>query len=102
MSQSIANVSEFEIGYAIGFLSAKGEQFSTIDIIRKILGTYQSDKDMPGGSSPNALFGKKLSLNAEIYRIQRVPPDKPGKDDSGNPTTTAIWRPVLTKRAGVL
>ena len=94
MSRSIDEVSDFEIGYAIGFLSAKGEPFTTIEIIRKILGTYQSDKDTPVVSSPNALFGKKLSQNAEGYRIQRVLPDERDKDDSGNPTTTAIWRPV--------
>lgn len=94
MYKSISTVSEFEIGYAIGSLSATKESFSTIDIIRKILGNYQSDKDTPGGSSPNALFGKKLSENVANYRIQRVLPDKPGKDDSGNSTATAIWRSV--------
>jgi len=96
MPQSIANASDFEIGYAIGFLSAKGGQFSTIDIISKIVGSYQCDTGIPAGSSPNALFGKKISKNAANYRIQRVlePDDKPSQDDSGNKTTTAIWRAV--------
>ncbi len=97
MSQSITNATDFEIGYAIGFLSAKGGQFSTIDIISKIVGSYQCDTGIPADSSPNALFGKKLSKNKANYRIERVlePDDKLGQDESGNKTTTAIWRSAL-------
>ena len=58
MTKSIADASEFEIGYAIGFLSAKHTSFSTIDIIRQINGSYQVDASTPVGLSPNALFGK--------------------------------------------
>jgi hypothetical protein len=72
----------------------KGEPFSTIDVIRRILGEYNCDKDTPAGSSPNALFGKRLSNNATQYRIERDQPDRSSKDDEGNPTTTAFWRPV--------
>lgn len=93
MSKSISTASEVEIRNAIGFLSATKDSFSTIDIIRQILGSYQSDTDTPAGSSPNALFGKKLSKNAASYRILRLS-RKSGQDDSGNRTTTVIWRPV--------
>lgn len=86
MTNPISEATDFEIGYAIGFLSAQKEQFSTIDIIRIIIGSYYCDVETPGGSSPNALFGKRLSANECRYRIRRIPPDINSKDDSGRPT----------------
>ena len=92
MPNRISDATDFEVGYAIGFLSAQNEQFSTINIIRKIIGSYYCDEGTPAGSSQNALFGKRLSANEQRYRIKRVLPDEPSKDDSDRPTTTAIWR----------
>lgn len=91
MTKSIADASEFEIGYAIGFLSAKHTSFSTIDIIRQITGSYQVDASTPAGLSPNALFGKRLSENSSNFRIRLVQSNEPSQDDYGNKTTTAIW-----------
>ena len=93
MTNPIANVEPFDIGYAIGWLSANQETFSTVDIIRKILDLYPRDVGVPGGSSANAAFGKRLSANQEAYRIVRVPPDKNVPDDDGVNTKSAIWRP---------
>lgn len=93
--RTINDASDYEVGYAIGFLSARGEEFSTIDVIRKILGTYLCDQGVPAAESPNALFGKFLSANAADLKIERLLPDRPAQDDEGNRTTTAYWRPLI-------
>lgn len=96
MPRSISNVSDFDIQHAIAHLSVerRGEPFSTIDVIRKIIGVYLCDTNTSAAASPNALFGKRLSENAVTFGIKRVLPDVPAKDDAGNSTTTAIWQPV--------
>ncbi len=96
MARTISTITDFDIEHAICHIVAKklSDSFSTIDVIREILGVFISDKGVPAGSSPNALFGKRLSENAHQYRIERVLPDRLSIDDAGNPTTTAFWRAV--------
>jgi hypothetical protein len=92
MTNPIANATRFDIGYAIGWLSAKQETFSTVDVIRTILGRYHRDNGIPGGLSANAAFGKLLSAHQEEFRIERVPPDRNVPDDENVDTKSAIWR----------
>ncbi|MBZ0223285.1 MAG: hypothetical protein K8F35_09665 [Dokdonella sp.] len=93
MPDRIECATDFDIGYAIGSLSARKDLFSTVDVIREILGHYHRDVGIPAGSSPNALFGKKLSRHEEAFRLVRDHPDRDAPDDDGEPTTSAYWRP---------
>ena len=95
MPRTVSSITDFDIDHAICHLvQRRNPTFTTIEVIREILGVFSSDTGVPAGSSANALFGKRLSNNAENYRIQRVLPDISSIDDSGNPTTTAVWQAV--------
>ena len=96
MPRTIDTISDFDIEHAISHLVAEngGEPFTTIDVIRKILGAYHSDLDTPVALSPNAQFGKRLSDNASKYRIQLVKPRQRATDDANNSTSTALWEAV--------
>lgn len=90
----IQAVTEEQIRTAIDLLRARGEPFSTVTVIRGILGFYHRDVGMPGGSSPNAQFGKRLQKYAHEYGIVRVLPDQTVDDGEGGTTTAAMWRPA--------
>ena len=87
----IQGVTDDQIRVALTNLRNKPE-FSTVEVIREILGFYHRDVDTPGGSSPNAQFGKHLMKNAHEFGIVRVPPDRTVNDGEGDTTTSAIWR----------
>lgn len=93
MPRTIDTISDFDIEHAISHLVAEngGEPFTTIDVLRKILGAYHSDLETPVALSTNAQFGKRLSANANSYRIQLVKHHQPATDDAGNTTSTALW-----------
>jgi hypothetical protein len=94
-SNPIQEVTEDQVLAAIENLQATGRTFSTVDVIRRILGFYHRDIGVPGGASPNAQFGKRLMKHAHEYGIARVPPDQTVEDGEGGTTTAAIWRSTL-------
>lgn len=88
----IQNATDEQIRAAIDHLRSTRQNFSTVDVIRGVLGFYHKDVGMPGGASPNAHFGKMLMKRAHEYGIVRVPPDQTVDDGEGGATTAAIWR----------
>ena len=66
--------------------------FTTADFIRARDGTFLSDLETPGGSSPNAQTGKFLSQNSVALGIEKVSCDEPITDDNDHRTKTARWR----------
>ena len=95
MTRTVSSITDFDIEHAICHLvQRRNPTFTTIEVVREILGTFISDTGQVAGSSPNALFGKRLSNNSSTYRIKRILPDIASIDDVGNPTTTAVWEAV--------
>lgn len=94
MGNPIQGATEEQIRTAIDHLRETRKTFSTVDVIRGVLGFYRKDVGAPGGASPNSQFGKKLMKHAHEYGIVRVPPDQTVEDGEGGTTTAAIWRPA--------
>lgn len=88
----IQGVNDEQIHTAIQELRRSKSIFSTVDVIRNILGFYHRDVGTPGGASPNAQFGKHLMKYALEFGIVRVLPDKTVNDGEGGTTTAAMWR----------
>ena len=77
---------------AIEKLQAKGIMpFSTIELIREQWGKYYNDKCSPN-ESINANIGKFLKEKADILGIEEVQAKKAAKDDSGEETSTSVWK----------
>lgn len=90
----IQTATDDQIRLAIEQLRDK-PQFSTVDVIHAILGSYHRDVGMPPGASPNAHFGKRLMKRAPEFGIVCVLPDQSVDDKEGGTTTAAIWRHAL-------
>ena len=88
----IQGVTDDQIRSAIERLRDIKPVFSTVDVIRTILGFYHRDVGTPGGASPNAQFGKRIMKHAHEFGIVRVRPDQSVDDGEGGTTTAAIWR----------
>lgn len=86
----IQGVTDDQIRSAIEQLRDRS-QFSTVDVIRSILGFYHRDVGVRG-ASPNGMFGKRLMKYAHEFGVVRVPPDQAVDDGEGGTTTAAIWR----------
>lgn len=65
---------------------------STAEIIRKYMGGFLSNQGVPAHLSWNAQFGKILSENAKVLRIEQIATDQPVVDDIGHKTSASIWR----------
>lgn len=89
---SILNVTDAKIVDAVADLSALRRHFTTSDVIRRIRGSFCSDRNTPAAASPNANFGKMLSANSDRFHIELVLRGLHTRDDRGNRTTTALWR----------
>lgn len=93
----IENATDEQIRAALKDLCTTRETFSTVDVVRGVLGYYHRDTGTPGGASANSQFGKRLMKHAYEFGIARVPPDKTVDDGEGGTTTAAIWRPASTR-----
>lgn len=89
----IQGVNDDQIRSAIERLRGVKPVFSTVDVIRTILGFYHRDVGVRG-ASPNGMFGKRLMRHAHEFGIVRVPPDQTVDDGEGGTTTAAMWRPA--------
>lgn len=89
----IQTVTDNQISSAIDRLRRDRQLFSTVDVIRAVLGFYRRGVGVRG-SSPNGLFGKRLMKYAHEFGIVRVLPDNPMDDGEGGTTTAAMWRPA--------
>jgi LPS sulfotransferase NodH len=89
----IQAVTDDQIRSALERLRRDRQLFSTVDVIRAILGFYHRDVGVRG-ASPNGMFGKRLMKYAHEFGIVRVPPDRPVDDGEGGTTTAAMWRPA--------
>ena len=72
--------------------SFDGEEFSTIDVLRKYSGGFYSNKETPAYYSFNAQFGKLLKRNETEFGISETEKNVSAKDDNGNQTSTSKWR----------
>lgn len=91
-SNPIQSVTDEQTRSAINQLRSIKPVFSTVDVIRAILGFYHRDVGTPGEASPNARFSKRLMRHARELGIVRVPPDQNVDDGEGSMTTSAVWR----------
>jgi len=85
-------ITDAQIREAIQRLAGEGGTFSTVQVIRAILGSYYRDIGVPANHSPNARFGKRLARHSVEFGITRVMPSQPVRDDDKGPTETAMWR----------
>jgi hypothetical protein len=90
MQSKLEDVLDSQIVETVAALALRG-RFSTIDLIRKICGRYECDSGISAAMSPNAQFGKRLSVNQASLGIRLSPPDRKQEDDLGQSTTTAVW-----------
>lgn len=92
---SVSTIRDAEIGYAIADLASLNRPFTTIDVIKHILGSYFCDRNTPAALSPNANFGKRVRALSQLLGIRLEQRRLRRSDDFGNRTTTAQWRAVL-------
>ena len=72
------------------------QKFSTVDVIRKYLGSYRNNniEYVAPIYTINSQFGKLLKNNMSELNIEEVESKADAKDDDGKETTTSIWRVI--------
>lgn len=77
-------------------IGANQKKISTIDVIRKYLGSYRNNsiEYIALLYTFNSQFGRLLKNNMSGLNIKEVESGVDAKDDDGKKTTTSIWKAI--------